>query len=116
MSWEQPSNSSASVRVPSSVSKRYSFSSGTQGSSRRWRASSSPIRVCSFSRWSSSWRAACHSSRLPILCSVIRICLLFVRHFYVLFACLRRGSLLLVDERPLLLLDHQLPYVQPTHL
>jgi hypothetical protein len=32
--------------------------------------------------------------------------LLFVRHFYVLFACLRRRSLLLLDDRPLLLLDY----------
>src|SRR5262249_21916584 len=70
-SLERPSKSSASVRVPSSVSNRYSFSTGTHGSSRRCRASSSPIRVCSFSRSSSSSRADCHSSRLPSLCSVI---------------------------------------------
>src|ERR687888_1808939 len=73
MSCERPSNSSARVRVPSSVSKRYTFSSGTQGSSRRCRASSSPSRVCSFSRASSAARAASHSSRLPILRSVIGV-------------------------------------------
>src|SRR6266700_1013517 len=66
----RPSNSSANVRVPSSVSKRYSFSIRTQGSSRRRCASSSPSRVCSFSRASSSSRAAAHSSRVPTLRSV----------------------------------------------
>src|SRR6266511_1147528 len=67
MSCDRPSNSSASAREPSSVSKRYSFSSCTQGSSRRCRAISSPSRVCSFSRASSASRAASHSSRVPVL-------------------------------------------------
>jgi hypothetical protein len=66
------------------------------------------------------------ASRLPFLTAadlVLRhgICLLFVRHFYVLFACLRRRrrrrrSLLLLDYWPLLLFDYQLPDVQPTYL
>src|SRR5215218_2709691 len=70
-SWERPPKSSASVLVPSSVSKLYSFSIGTQGSSSRSRASSSLRRVSSFSRSTSASRAACHSSRVPVLCSVI---------------------------------------------
>src|SRR5262245_23369478 len=69
-SCERPSNTSASAFSPSSVSKRYSFSTFTHGSSRRCRASSSPRLVCSFSRMSSSSRAASHSSRVPMLCSV----------------------------------------------
>ena len=61
------------------------------------------------------------ASRLPFLTAadlVLRhcICLLFVRHFYVLFACLRRRSLLLGDYWPLLLLDDQLSDMQPTYL
>jgi len=40
---------------------------GTQGSSRRARATSSPVRVCSFSRASRASRAASHSSRVPTL-------------------------------------------------
>src|SRR5215216_6412093 len=70
-SCERPSKSSRSARVPPSVSNRYSFSTGTHGNSRRCRASSSPIRVCSFSRRSSSSRAAAHSSRLTTSWSVI---------------------------------------------
>src|SRR3954471_8475953 len=72
-SCERASRSSPSVASPSSVSKRYSFSSGTHGSSRRCRASSSPSRVCSFSRTSSASRAASHSSRVPIVRSVILV-------------------------------------------
>src|SRR5215207_10987055 len=71
MSSGRSSKSSASVFVPSSVSKRYSFSTGTHGSSRRRRASSSLRRVSSFSASSSSSRAASHSSRVPILWPVI---------------------------------------------
>src|SRR4029453_4154247 len=56
---------------PSSVSKRYSFSTCTHGSSRRCRASSSPSLVCSFSPTSSCSRAATHSSRVPIVGSGI---------------------------------------------
>src|SRR5665809_31416 len=70
-SCERPSKRSDSDLVPSSVSKPYSFSTGTQGRSRRFFVSSSLRRVSSFSRWSSSSRAACHSSRVPILCSLI---------------------------------------------
>src|SRR6202011_2538658 len=51
----------------------YSFSTGTQGSSRRFPASSSPRRVSSFSSFSNSSRSACHSSCVPILCSVINV-------------------------------------------
>src|SRR4029453_7491717 len=65
----------ASDLSPSSVSKRYSFSTRTQGSSRRCSASSSPSLVCSFSRTNSPSRAASHSSRVPILWSVIFISL-----------------------------------------
>src|SRR5262249_42555254 len=64
-------NSSASVRSPSWVSKRYSFSSSTRGSSRRCWAMSSLSRVSSFSRTSNCARAASQSSRVPILCFVI---------------------------------------------
>src|SRR5688572_21883112 len=49
MSSGRPSKSTASVFLPSSVPKRYSFSTGTHGSSRRRRASSSLRRVSSFS-------------------------------------------------------------------
>ena len=45
--------------------------SGTQGSSCRWRASSSLRRVSCFSASSSSSRAASHSSRVPVLWWVI---------------------------------------------
>src|SRR5215207_2645384 len=72
-SCERPPNSSASDLVPSTVSKLYSFSTGTQGSSRRFRASSSPRRVSSFSSPSSSSRAACHSSCVPTFCCVIAL-------------------------------------------
>src|SRR5712692_3174846 len=70
-SCDLPSKSSARVLMPSSVSKLYSFSTRTHGSSRRCRARSSPIRVCSFSRARSASRAANHSSRLATLWSVI---------------------------------------------
>src|SRR5919202_5400606 len=70
-SCERPLKSSASDLGPSVVSKVYSFSTGTQGSCRRRSASSSLRRVSSFSLASSSSRAACHSSCVPILCSVI---------------------------------------------
>src|SRR6266511_1018089 len=70
-SCERPSKSSGRVLVPPSVSKVYSFSTGTQGSSLRCCASSSLRWVSSFSRSSSASRAACHSSRVPILCSLI---------------------------------------------
>src|SRR5436305_2238236 len=72
-SWERPSNSSARVLVPPSVSKRYSFWTGTHGSSRRLRVSSSPRRVSSFSSFSSASRSACHSSCVAILCSLINV-------------------------------------------
>jgi hypothetical protein len=56
------------------------------------------------------------ASRLPFLTAADlvlrhRICLLIVRHLYVLFACLRRRR-----RRSLLLLDYQLPDVQPSDL
>src|SRR6266852_4662586 len=70
-SCERPSKSSASVFLPSSVSNSYSFSTGTQGSSRRFPLISSFRSACSDSSLASSTRAACHSSRVPILCSGI---------------------------------------------
>src|SRR5215831_11274393 len=70
-SCERPWNRSASDAVPSSVSKRYSLSIRTQGSSWRRRASSSLRRTSSFSASSSSRRAASHSSRVPDLWLVI---------------------------------------------
>src|ERR671936_430291 len=70
-SCERPSKSSARDLVPSAVSRLSSLSTGTQGSSRRLRASSSSRRVSSFSCLSSASRSACHSSWVPILCPVI---------------------------------------------
>src|SRR3979411_658015 len=75
-SCERPSKSSARDLVPSAVSKLYSFSTGTHGSSRRLRASWSLRRVSSFSSLSRASRSACHSSWVPILCSVIDALLL----------------------------------------
>src|SRR5262249_54924011 len=78
---ERPPNSSARDLVPSSVSKLYSFSIGTHGSSCRIRASSSPRRVHSFSASSSSSRAESHSLRVPVVWSVIAfwgMCVLLV--------------------------------------
>src|SRR3954452_4974347 len=72
-SCERPSNSSARDLVPSAVSKLYSFSTGTQGSSWRFRASSSLRRVSFFSSASSSSRAVWYSSCVPIRCSVIAL-------------------------------------------
>ncbi len=67
ISWLRPSNNSASVLDPLSVSKRYSLVIGTQGRSRRSAASWSPLRVSSFSRTSRSLRAASHSSWVAVL-------------------------------------------------
>src|SRR5438477_11812316 len=70
-SCERPSKSSASFFLPSSVSNSYSFSTGTQGRSSRLLLISSFRSACSPSSLASSSRAACHSSRFPILCSGI---------------------------------------------
>src|SRR6478672_6975322 len=70
-SWDRPSNSSANVLLPWSVSNVYVLWAGTHGRSWRRRASSSLRRISSFSCSSSSTRAASHSSRVPTLCSVI---------------------------------------------
>src|SRR6266545_733284 len=67
-SCDRPSNNSTSVFFPSSVSKTYSFSTGTQGSSCRCFATSSSRLPTSCSRPSSSLRAADHSSCIPTLC------------------------------------------------
>src|SRR6266516_7404044 len=67
-SCERPSKSSARLFLPSSVSNSYSFSTGTQGSARRFLLTSSFRSACSASSLASSSRAACHSSRVPILC------------------------------------------------
>src|SRR5215211_7181348 len=84
-SWERPSKRSSRVLVPPSVSKLYSFSTGTQGSSLRFFASSSLRRVSSFSSASSSSRAACHSSRVPtlwfVITSLLRSCVVEVQLF-----------------------------------
>src|SRR6266542_5780848 len=74
-SCERPLNRSANEALPSSVSKRKSFSRGTQGSSCRFRASSSLRRVSSFSASSNSSLAASHSSRVPVLWFVISLLL-----------------------------------------
>src|ERR671932_203351 len=74
-SCERPSNSSASVFFPSSVSNSYSFSTGTQGSSSRFFLTSSLSCACSPSSFASSSRAACHSSRVPTFCSGISLLL-----------------------------------------
>src|SRR5437588_1383716 len=70
-SCERPSKSSASVLFPSSVSNWYSFSTGTQGSWRRCWVTLWSSSACSASSFASSSRAACHSSRVPILCAGI---------------------------------------------
>src|SRR5712691_4209090 len=74
-SCERPSKSSARVFLPSSVSNSYSFSTGTQGRSRRCLLISSFRSACSASSLASSSRATCHFSRVPILCSGIFISL-----------------------------------------
>ena len=51
------------------VSNWYSLSTGTQGRSRRLLLIFSFRLACSASSRASSSRAACHSSRVPILCS-----------------------------------------------
>src|SRR6185312_1414634 len=61
----------ARVFLPSSVSNSYSFSTATQGRSRRLLLISSLRSACSASSLASSSRAACHCSRVPILCSGI---------------------------------------------
>src|SRR6266550_5952267 len=70
-SCERPSKSSARVFLPSSVSNSYSFSTLTQGRSRRFFLISSFRSACSASSLASSSRATCHSSRVSILCSGI---------------------------------------------
>src|SRR5690348_8948070 len=70
-SCERPMKRSARDALPLSVSKRYSLSTLTHGSFCRHCASSSLRRVSSFSALSSSSRAASHSSRVPVLWSVI---------------------------------------------
>src|SRR5918996_645540 len=70
-SCDLPSNRSARVFLPSSVSNSYSFSTGTHGSSSRFLLISSFRSACSASSFANSSRAACHSSRVPILCPAI---------------------------------------------
>src|SRR6266576_6263850 len=70
-SCDRPSNSSERVFFPSSVSKVYSFSIRTQGSSCRRLASSSSILPSSCSRSCSSLTATAHSSCVPTLCLLI---------------------------------------------
>src|SRR5260370_1277224 len=66
-SCERPSKSSASVFLPSSVSNSYLFSTGTQGSSRRFLLISSFRSACSASSLARSSRAACHSQLVALL-------------------------------------------------
>src|SRR6266404_3866678 len=73
-SCERPLKRSASNAVASSVSKRYSLSIRTQGSSRRHRASSSLRRVSVFSASSSFFRATIHSFCDTMLCFCFRFC------------------------------------------
>src|SRR5438093_1441988 len=70
-SCERPSKSSARVFLPSSLSNTYRSSTGTHGRSRRFLLISSFRSACSASSLASSSRAACHSSRVPMLCSDI---------------------------------------------
>src|ERR1700741_3854353 len=74
-SCERPRNRSASEAFPSSVSNRYFLSIRTHGSSRRCCPNASPRRVFSFSASRSLTRAANHSSRVPVVCFVIDLCL-----------------------------------------
>src|SRR2546429_246243 len=67
-SCDRPLKRSASDAFPSSVSKRYSLSIRTHGSSWRRRASSSLRRVNSFSALSKSFRATSHSARETTSC------------------------------------------------
>ena len=67
-SCERPSNSSTNVFFPSSVSKTYSLSTRTHGSSWRCFAISSSSFPSSCSRSSSFLRAADHSSIVPTAC------------------------------------------------
>src|SRR5579859_2411295 len=71
-SCERPRKRSASEALPSSVSKRYSLSIRTHGSSCRSRATSSLRRVSSFSALRSLTRCASHSFCDTILCSCFR--------------------------------------------
>src|ERR671930_586851 len=70
-SCERPSKRSARVFLPSSVSNSYSFSTRTQGSSRRFCLISWSRSACSASSFASSSRAACHCSLVPVSCSGI---------------------------------------------
>src|SRR5258708_23664307 len=65
-SCERPLKRSARDALPSSVSKLYSLSIRTQGSSCRRCASSSLRRVTAFSCSRNASRSASHSSRVPI--------------------------------------------------
>src|SRR5262249_14501479 len=90
-SCERPRKRSASEALPSSVSNRYFLSMRTHGSSCRRRASSSLRRVSSFSAWSSSNRAAVHSSRDTTLCAWVTglFCTMiipFLFRWFVLFS------------------------------
>src|ERR1700733_9627480 len=62
MSWRRPPNSPASLACPSGPAKTYFLPISTIGSARRAASSTSFARLASFSRASSSLRAASHSS------------------------------------------------------
>src|SRR5918992_3428391 len=94
-SCERPRKRSLSEALPSSVSKRYSLSIRTHGSSCRRRASSSLRCVSSFSALSSSSRAASHWSRVPVLCVVIALLLSFLLSVATLRTSLETGRALL---------------------
>src|ERR1700723_2111017 len=61
MSCDLSPKRSASVTLPDGESKTYFFSTFSQGSSRRWLASSSRRRVSCFSFARNSFRAVSHS-------------------------------------------------------
>src|SRR6266403_583394 len=82
-SCERPLKRAASEALPSSVSNRYSLSIRTQGNSCRRRLSSSLRRVSSFSAWSSSSRAASHSSGVPVLCVGMAVFSVVINRFSV---------------------------------
>src|SRR5438034_8866634 len=64
-SCERPSNSSGSDFGPPSVANLYSFSTGTQGSSRRCSSTRFACFSSSRSAASSCLRATCHSCSVP---------------------------------------------------
>src|SRR5260370_32781652 len=88
ISWLRPSNRSIKATWPPGSSNTYPFSPFSHGSPCRSRVNSSRIREKSFSFFSSSLRAATHSSWETILRSIIVVLL-----FTLLVRDQRRGKL-----------------------